>query len=83
MLRRLLARSKVLNAWRPSKVRFSLRDNGVYFCPLMKRRRFPDRRATRPFAPDRGLRRRLANDVELVEQDGGLRWVSVVVYGAR
>jgi hypothetical protein len=48
VLRRLSARSKVLNAWRPSKVRFSLRDNSVYFCPMMKRRCFPDRRAYSP-----------------------------------
>jgi hypothetical protein len=57
VLRRLLARSKVLNAWRPSKVRFSLRDNGVYFCPLMKRRCFPDRRAYSPLRPRQDLPR--------------------------
>ena len=41
----LLSRSKVFNAWRPSKVRFSLRDNSAYFWPLMKRLSLPFRRA--------------------------------------
>jgi hypothetical protein len=53
---RLLARSKVRNAWRPSKVRFSLRDSSLYFWPLMKRLSFPDKRAYSLFAPCRGLR---------------------------
>ena len=43
MFNRRLAPNSSFSACFPSTVRFSQRESKVYFCPLMKRRSFPER----------------------------------------
>jgi hypothetical protein len=45
LLEHVMALSKALSACLPLKDRFSRRERSVYFCPLMKRRWRPERRA--------------------------------------